>query len=114
MNQDNNPQQPQQEMNLPNCGDIIGKLPFGTRFVFFGLIIFWILDVVSDFPRYFLGSSIFSFFNHYIWTLFTANIYSARLFMVILIIYNYSSFIQPLVKKCSYIGVKGVNGSFSI
>jgi hypothetical protein len=85
-------------MGLPNCCEEIEKLPFWTRAIFFALPIFWLFDLISSIPSYYLASSISTVFSHYrLWTLFTANLYSDRLFFLFIILYNYYSFLPALV-----------------
>ena len=99
MNQGNSEQQQQPQTQLPNCSEIIGRLPFWTRLTYFSLVIIWVLDLFSSMPALYLGSNIttISPSNYHLWTLLTANFYVDRLFLVILIIYNFSTFLPKLV-----------------
>lgn len=55
MNQNNNQgQQP----GLVNCAELIGKLPFWTRVVYFSLVGSWILDLITGIPSSFIASSV--------------------------------------------------------
>ena len=81
-----------------NCAEFIGKIPFWSRTIYFGLAALWLLDIITSLPSKVVAGSVNnSFFNMYLWTIFTSCFYVDSLFFLIIIIYNFHTFLPKIV-----------------
>lgn len=93
MNQPN-----QQQMGGINCMEFINKLPFFTRVLYFSIASLWLLDLVSGIPKSLLGANVENTYeNMEYWTVITANLFVERFSLMIIIIFNFSTFLSKLV-----------------
>ena len=81
-----------------NCSEFIGKIPFWTRTVYFGLSAFWLLDLITNLSSTLIAASLkSSLYNLYFWTFLTSCFYIHSLFFLTIVIYNFHTFLPKIV-----------------
>lgn len=88
---------------LIDLGAVIGKIPFWSRVMFFGLLITWVLNLVTGIPASVLASSINNTIYRFLfYTPITSQFYVPSLLMLLTVTLSMSSVLPKLVNFKSF------------
>ncbi len=78
---------------------VIGKIPFWSRFLFFGMLATWLLDLVTGIPAAYMASSIKNtIYSFLFYTPLSSQLYVPSLFMLMTVTFSLSSVLPKLVQ----------------
>ena len=84
---------------MVDLGAVIGKIPFWSRFVFFGLLAAWLVDLLTGIPALFMASSINNTIHRFLfYTPLSAQLYAPSLFTLLTVTLSLNSVLPKLVQ----------------
>ena len=80
--------------------EVVGKIPFWTQFLFFGLLVSWLLDLLTGIPAAYIASSINNtIFRYLFYTPISSPFYVSSLFMLLTVVFSLNTVLPKLVQS---------------